>query len=88
MKSWLLTKLQNLPFIQKKAKANPIPPTDEGLSAEQELWWGSFLIEEEQSRFFKIGTDFMGVAISKLFVYNTNIVCILEYSKYFLEISK
>ncbi len=55
MKSWLLQKLQNLPFIQKKAKANLIQSTDEELSAEQELWWGSFLIEEEQSRFFKIG---------------------------------
>ncbi|HQW57867.1 MAG TPA: hypothetical protein PK583_02805 [Gammaproteobacteria bacterium] len=55
MKYWLLEKLKNLPFIKKKAKAAPIQSTDEEDLAEQELWWGTFLIEEEQSRFFKIG---------------------------------
>jgi hypothetical protein len=55
MKSWLLKKLQNLPFFQKKAK-NQLSQTPDGeLPVEQELWWGSFLIEEDQSRFFKIG---------------------------------
>ncbi len=56
MKTWFLKKLQNLlPFMQKKVKRNITPTADEILPAEQECWWGSFLIEEEQSRFFKIG---------------------------------
>ncbi len=55
IKSWLLEKWQNLPFIQKKAKNSFIPTTDGEFLTEQECWWGSFLIEEEQSRFFKIG---------------------------------
>ena len=55
MKSWLLQKLQKLAFFQKKAKATTIHAIDEEDFAEQELWWGSFLIEEDQSRFFKIG---------------------------------
>lgn len=55
MKSWLLEKLQNLPFIRKKAKTTIVQTNEEDHPAEQECWWGSFLIEEEQSRFFKIG---------------------------------
>lgn len=56
MKAWLLKKLQDLlPFMQKKAKENLIQTTEEESLPKQECWWGSFLIEEEQSHFFKIG---------------------------------
>jgi len=55
MKSWLLKKLQNLPFGRKKSKHNLLQTNNDELSEKHELWWGSFLIEEDQSRFFKIG---------------------------------
>lgn len=56
MKSWLLNKLQHLPFLgRKKSNGNVIQTTEGELPEVQELWWGSFLIEEDQSRFFKIG---------------------------------
>lgn len=55
MKFWLLKKLQNLSFSRKKTQGHLIQTTDGELPPEQECWWGSFLIDEEQSRFFKIG---------------------------------
>lgn len=42
-----------LPFGRKKTPSQ-LPILDENLEP-QELWWGTFSIEEEQSRFFKIG---------------------------------
>ena len=54
MNSWLIKIKNFLSFGQKKGSQKLIDtvadPTEELIE-----WWGSFIIEEEQSRFFKIG---------------------------------
>jgi hypothetical protein len=57
MKAWFLQTLHKfkLRFNRQKTNHTLIPATDDELPEIQECWWGSFLIEEEQSRFFKIG---------------------------------
>jgi len=51
---WLEKIARFLPFGRKKSRVHLPALTDETTEA-QELWWGTFSIEEEQSRFFKIG---------------------------------
>jgi len=54
MKVWLLKIKNFLPFGKKKILPQLIDVVNDP-TVEQSQWWGHFLIEEEQSRFFKIG---------------------------------
>lgn len=54
MKAWL-QKIKNLLPTRTKKTASKIADIADDLSDEQVVWWGTFIVEEEQSRFFKIG---------------------------------
>ncbi len=54
MKPWIEALYNFLPFVRKKAKPKAIHTIIDPADI-QAPWWGIFLVEEEQSRFFKIG---------------------------------
>ncbi len=54
MRSWL-QRVKNLLPIRRKKMASRLAEITDDLTDEQIAWWGTFSVEEEQSRFFKIG---------------------------------